>query len=798
MTRREQLQAYLRDRRFLEQTVGRVRNALRREATRLEESDYLSPVYWQAWRARVLDALLALGKQAFARGTRTAERVAESLQMADDAPIPPEWEEWYLATVGDALHRYAQREQQRIADIIREGALQGWSNREIEARIQQVFVAMRTWQAERIARTETMRFYNLGHLQTYERQPLLVGYEYSVILDDRTSHICQQITGKRVRREQLRFVPPLHPHCRTVLLPLFRSDGVSDWDAPEAIESAVPPNFGNIERLPLPSIAPSTKPASRVPEKPLETLRFPDSLEELEEVRLLGGSTGARLMRDKAGNLWVWKEGADEEHVQLEHAAHEIYRAFGVDAPASQLYQRGDRAILLAEYRQGEKFSAVSGIARARAEARLREGLLIDALLENYDAIGLEEDNIIVAADGRVWRVDNGGSFWRRAQGGNKPFEGTNWDALWTLRGQADAEGRIFDSPMTRIMATVDLDELRQQLRRYEEHWDAVQERIATLNLPAELRERIQRTLRERWDTLRDIMAFAENMREAFRTDYSDRVVFWYQKFNQEMDTAARQAFQAERMRWKEVAYSMNARCRRDLESKGVESAMDWIMLVNEGLARQARTPVEEVLHWQRRIWQKYRAVLNSARDMVFQHSGWSKDRLAIRLSHLIQEVREGVPAKRFFQHEPIEFPISLQERESVAALHGLTQIQLRRILGVSRLGVWRISPPKELETRTFLGDLSTNAVFPRLHSTFPSDLQRLGWADIPTSQVVACWSTIHYDVSDYVLYAIPQEFEFTIAGPADFVLVGQGDARGIINAWLEKHLSETQRIFGE
>lgn len=254
MNRGERLQAYLRDRRFLERTVGRVRNALRREATRLEESDYRNPIFWQAWRARVLDALLALGEQAFARGARTARRVVEAQQMSSDAPtIPPEWEQWYLATVGDALHRYAQREQQRIADIIREGVMKGLPNREIETRLRQVFTAMRTWQAERIARTETMRFYNLGHLQTYERQPLLVGYEYSVILDDRTSHICQQVAGKRVRREQLRYAPPLHPHCRTVLLPLFSSDGVSDWDDPQTIAEAVPSNFGNIENLPLPN-----------------------------------------------------------------------------------------------------------------------------------------------------------------------------------------------------------------------------------------------------------------------------------------------------------------------------------------------------------------------------------------------------------------------------------------------------------------------------------------------------------------------------------------------------------------
>lgn len=262
MNRRERLAGYLADKRFLEQTVGRLRNALRAEATRLEESDYLNPALWSAWESRVMDALLALGEQAFRRGGRTAQTIVETHQMADELEIPAEWDAWYMATVGDALHRYAQREQQRIADIIRDGVIRGLPNREIEKAIQGAFTAMRTWQAERIARTETMRFYNLGHLQVYTRQPLLVGYEYSVILDDRTSHICQAVAGKRIRKEFLRHVPPLHPHCRTVLLPLFESDGVQAWDEPQAIADAVPPNFGNIERLPLPS------PALRTPSRP--------------------------------------------------------------------------------------------------------------------------------------------------------------------------------------------------------------------------------------------------------------------------------------------------------------------------------------------------------------------------------------------------------------------------------------------------------------------------------------------------------------------------------------------------
>lgn len=50
----------------------------------------------------------------------------------------------------------------------------------------------------------------------------------------------------------------------------------------------------------------------------------------------------------------------------------------------------------------------------------LAEGADVDAMLGNWDVIGMAADNILVDKDGKPWRIDNGGSLSFRAQGGKK------------------------------------------------------------------------------------------------------------------------------------------------------------------------------------------------------------------------------------------------------------------------------------------------------------------------------------------------------------------------------------------
>lgn len=191
----------------------------------------------------------------------------------------------------------------------------------------------------------------------------------------------------------------------------------------------------------IPSKAKTTA-AKKAPAKPKaksKALEFPKNIDsELELVRQLGGSTGAELVKDKkTGQMFVRKRGANEGHLREEFAADELYRSMGVAVPRGKLYETASGPVKLTEYIEGQTLGELKGKDREKAIAQLQKNFVADALLGNWDVVGASQDNILVDGDGKVFRIDNGGSLRYRAQG---ELKGDNWNGvpleLFTLREQ--------------------------------------------------------------------------------------------------------------------------------------------------------------------------------------------------------------------------------------------------------------------------------------------------------------------------------------------------------------------------
>lgn len=162
-------------------------------------------------------------------------------------------------------------------------------------------------------------------------------------------------------------------------------------------------------------------------------------LDSLKVVKALGGSTGAQLVEAPDGRQFVMKRGNSPEHIREEFAADQLYRAAGLDVPAARLYDGPDgRPVKLAAYIEGEQLGAflkkATPAQAAAVLAEARKGFATDALLGNYDVAGLDLDNLLVGKDGKVWRIDNGGSLRFRAQGALKSTFGAEVTELATLR----------------------------------------------------------------------------------------------------------------------------------------------------------------------------------------------------------------------------------------------------------------------------------------------------------------------------------------------------------------------------
>lgn len=96
---------------------------------------------------------------------------------------------------------------------------------------------------ENIARTNTASAVNDARQSLFgneEFKGFIVAYEYSAVLDDRTTPICEELHGK-ILKDFGNYSPPNHYQCRSVLVPVTVID---DWDGKESSKPKLEPHKG--------------------------------------------------------------------------------------------------------------------------------------------------------------------------------------------------------------------------------------------------------------------------------------------------------------------------------------------------------------------------------------------------------------------------------------------------------------------------------------------------------------------------------------------------------------------------
>jgi hypothetical protein len=235
---------------------------------------------------------------------------------------------------------------------------------------------------------------------------------------------------------------------------------------------------------------PAAPPKPKTPAKP-KLQAFPADPGKLEVVKKLGGSTGAELVRDADGRLFVRKVGKNPGHLREEAIADDAYRALGVAVPRSKLYETAGGPVKLSEFHEGVTLGELMQTDPAAAQAamaRVRKHFVADALLANWDFAGANLDNLLVTPSGDVLRIDNGGSLRYRAQGGAK---GSQWGGhVGELTSLLDPQ---MNSKSSKVFAGIGEKEILAQARAI------LRKRSALLKaVPAELHA----TLKERLDYL--------------------------------------------------------------------------------------------------------------------------------------------------------------------------------------------------------------------------------------------------------------------------------------------------------
>lgn len=93
-----------------------------------------------------------------------------------------------------------------------------------------------------IGRTEITRAYNVGLLKASFLNPTLTGYRFQAVLDNRTSLMCRERHGMFIPKDNIALLaantPPLHPNCRSRLVPVY---GPPPMNARLIYEATTPP-----------------------------------------------------------------------------------------------------------------------------------------------------------------------------------------------------------------------------------------------------------------------------------------------------------------------------------------------------------------------------------------------------------------------------------------------------------------------------------------------------------------------------------------------------------------------------
>ena len=210
--------------------------------------------------------------------------------------------------------------------------------------------------------------------------------------------------------------------------------------------------------------------------------------------RQAGGTQGGSWFRDESGTKYFGKSySGDEERVLAEHMTNQIYAEMGIRVPKTWLRRLNGVAYIFSEEVAGQ----VAGDVTPLKKTDIKEGFVIDAWLANWDVVGEDYDNILLAKSNYVVgpkkqavRVDNGGSLFWKAMGGEKEFS-TEVAELWNMRNPDYRSGEVFAGLSDAQVA----GQIRNFIVRYSRNRERVKSTIKSSGFSSKASRKILRVL---------------------------------------------------------------------------------------------------------------------------------------------------------------------------------------------------------------------------------------------------------------------------------------------------------------
>lgn len=163
---------------------------------------------------------------------------ADVVETMTDAELEKVLYELSVIITGVEAEAVKQRVKFILMDGIRNGSSVKDMMKNVEGALSGYDFATNGSRVENIVRTNVMKVYNEARKRAFEKGgDRLIGYQYSAVMDSRTTPLCQKLHGKKFPpADAAKYNPPNHFMCRSVLLPIYKGEEFDGYDKLPAMQ----------------------------------------------------------------------------------------------------------------------------------------------------------------------------------------------------------------------------------------------------------------------------------------------------------------------------------------------------------------------------------------------------------------------------------------------------------------------------------------------------------------------------------------------------------------------------------
>lgn len=194
-------------------------------------------------KAKIRKAFKGMLKESYKTGDLNAADSIPSKFSIEQSNALDDVAGWIGSTAEMLTDTQAQEILKHVKPILIESIRSG---KGLTETMTEIDVALRGWdiqldapRIENIVRTNTAQAWNQAKLDRYQTiQEDIQAYEFSAIMDSRTSDICIALDGKIIRKSEVdKYNPPLHYQCRSTLIPIFIDEPKAEFSTLPATKS---------------------------------------------------------------------------------------------------------------------------------------------------------------------------------------------------------------------------------------------------------------------------------------------------------------------------------------------------------------------------------------------------------------------------------------------------------------------------------------------------------------------------------------------------------------------------------